>query len=400
MQKHRQFKDWAVQRGVEIHDSIDSAKLPERGLGLTATQPISKDTLVLFVPEKAMFKLDLRLLKKYNLHKTSPQSQLAFSAMIKFSAGSSVFHLWRETLPKLCNFKQCMLLYWQCQHVSSLQPDPMDSSEWDEMTPPSVKATFKRQLADWEKDLAYVKPALSEAGFSEENFLYYWIVVDSRSFHWKPAKPARASGSMVLCPFIDYLNHGPTGTGCEVLQTPKGFEVVPDRDYAAGEELLITYGAHSYDKLLVHYGFVPTPGTPDKDDSISIDHLVIPALPEDIKQRLQDTGFLGGYVLAPAANEICFKTQVAIRAILLTCNEWEYFVTNGEDLGQDASADVTKFLEELFLQWKGEIELKLNTTKKRIPLLEEKQGVLLLLHNRWLQITQAMTSFITGGEDI
>jgi hypothetical protein len=36
---------------------------------------------------------------------------------------------------------------------------------------------------------------------------------------------------MVLCPFVDYMNHGPTGSGVTVMQTSKGYEVIAERDY-------------------------------------------------------------------------------------------------------------------------------------------------------------------------
>lgn len=81
------------------------------------------------------------------------------------------------------------------------------------------------------------------------DFEYYWAIVNSRSFHWKP--PGSKPGYMVLCPFIDYLNHGPSGTGVNVNQTSRGYEAWTDRNYQPGEELLLTYGAHSNDKLLV-----------------------------------------------------------------------------------------------------------------------------------------------------
>lgn len=113
-----------------------------------------------------------------------------------------------------------------------------------------------------------------------------------------------------------------------------------------GEEILATYGAHSNDKLLVHYGFVPiTPiGDPSPDDDVRLDHLIITRLSEDIQQHLQDLGFLGAYALIPATNELCFRAQVAVRAALLTCTEWEFFATNGEDLASDQSHAVKNFL--------------------------------------------------------
>ena len=55
------------------------------------------------------------------------------------------------------------------------------------------------------------------------------MIVNSRSFSWKP--PHLKVGEMVMCPFIDLMNHGSTGSGCKVTQNAKGYEVHADRDY-------------------------------------------------------------------------------------------------------------------------------------------------------------------------
>lgn len=83
---------------------------------------------------------------------------------------------------------------------------------------------------------------------------------------------------------------------------------------------------------------------PSPDDDVRLDHLIIPRLSESIQQHLQDLGFLGAYALIPATNELCFRAQVAIRAALLTCTEWEFFATNGEDLASDQTDAVKNFL--------------------------------------------------------
>lgn len=95
-----------------------------------------------------------------------------------------------------------------------------------EKLPLSTKAVLERQQRDFQADKL-------AANKKRKAFDYFWAIVNSRSFHWKP--PGRNSkkngGYMVLCPFIDYLNHGPAGTGVNVEQTSKGFEVTTDRDY-------------------------------------------------------------------------------------------------------------------------------------------------------------------------
>ena len=166
-----------------------------------------------------------------------------------------------------------------------------------------------------------------------------------------------------------------------VLRITKGTSLTRLFSAAAGEEVLATYGAHSNDKLLVHYGFILSsdPSRPNSDDDIRLDHLILPQLDASLRAQLQDVGYLGSYALLPASNELCFKTQVAIRAILQTCNEWEYFVACGEDLTTDCTVDVEKFVEKLLREWRSTALMGC-----------AHEGMLGL---RWKQIVQAIDAF-------
>lgn len=82
----------------------------------------------------------------------------------------------------------------------------------------------------------------------------------------------------------------------------------------------------------------------------------------------------------PAKNELCFKTQVAVRAMLLTCNEWEYFVASGEDLSVDYSGDVDEYVEVLLRGY-------------RMQALEGSK-VTGMTGLRWRQIVDAIDAFL------
>jgi hypothetical protein len=191
-----------------------------------------------------------------------------------------------------------------------------------------------------------------------------------------------------------------------------------------GDEVLATYGAHSNDKLLVHYGFIcaSTMQHASPDDEVRLDHVIIPHLSDETKSQLQDVGFLGGYALLPSEYpcsressdddpwgircsencrqpwELCFKTQVAVRAVLLTANEWEYFVTNGEDLSGDQSAAVNKWLQPHLqglateaLEKKAELQKLLDGDE---PLAKDRAVGVKMLHDRWSQINTHLGMFL------
>lgn len=192
-----------------------------------------------------------------------------------------------------------------------------------------------------------------------------------------------------------------------------------------GEEVLATYGAHSNDKLLVHYGFICASPVQHSsaDDEIRLDHVIIPHLSDETKSQLQDVGFLGGYALLPIEYpcynkspdddgdkpckdhcrqpwELCFKTQVAVRAVLLTANEWEYFVTNGEDLSGDQSAAVNKWLKPHLQGLRTEALKKqadlqeLRETEKALS--EDRAVAINMLEERWSQISGHLETFLSS----
>lgn len=159
------------------------------------------------------------------------------------------------------------------------------------------------------------------------------------------------------------------------------------------------------------------------DDEVRLDHVIIPHLSDETKSQLQDVGFLGGYALLPTEYhcdrkpedednpweisckdncrqpwELCFKTQVAVRAVLLTANEWEYFVTNGEDLSGDQSAAVNKWLQP-HLQSLAYEALKNHVDLQKLldgdePLSEDRAVAVRMLHDRWSQIDKHLGMFL------
>jgi hypothetical protein len=155
------------------------------------------------------------------------------------------------------------------------------------------------------------------------------------------------------------------------------------------------------------------------DDEIRLDHVIIPHLSDETKSQLQDVGFLGGYALLPIEYpcyrkspdadppckdhcrqpwELCFKTQVAVRAVLLTANEWEYFVTNGEDLSGDQSAAVNKWLQPHLQDLSTEALKKHADLQKLLdgdePLSEDRAVGVRMLQDRWSQISSHLGNFL------
>nr|OQO32313.1 hypothetical protein B0A51_00372 [Rachicladosporium sp. CCFEE 5018] len=292
-------------------------------------------------PSAALFRPDAKVLERHGLDRTaSPQAKLAFTLTATLAEGALME--WSATWPTMEDFEASMPMFWP-EHVLV-------------HLPASVSAPLARQRADYARDWTAVRKAVIVVGVGEREF-----------------GPYHAS----------------------VIQ-----------------ELTFAYGAHSSDKLLVHYGFVPESTThhASPDDEIRLDHVILPQLSEDVKSQLQDLGYLGSYALLPAENscsgspncsrcgaqvwEPCFKTQVAVRAAVLSCNEWEYFATNGEDLVEDQSDAVFAWLRPFLDEYRLESEREVSAIDRLCVTDKENAAAWASLHTRWRQIRDALATFL------
>lgn len=165
--KHALFTQWSQSRGVQIHN-VKPASLPGRGIGLRTTARIKQDERILFVPEKAMFKPNSKLVTASkgtaasSSSSMSPQAQLAISIMQECQNSESQYQLWKSTWPTHSDFKASMPLFWNSRIQSHL--------------PPSVHLPLDRQKADYHRDLESFKD--SSPKLSSKEFDYFWAIVN------------------------------------------------------------------------------------------------------------------------------------------------------------------------------------------------------------------------------
>ncbi|KAK5000169.1 hypothetical protein LTR66_000942 [Elasticomyces elasticus] len=375
---HDDFTKWALKHDIQINN-VGPANLPGRGIGLVAQQNIRSRQLLVCVPVSAMAKPTKNEMKKIGMENASPQAQLAASLMWSMHADPAQHEPWRAVWPTMDDFEQCMPITWSAKLLGLL--------------PDNTSHLVKRQQGDFERDYKSTAHANSALGaiITRRLFRYYWLIANTRSFHWKAGG---FKGTMVICPYFDYMNHCTFGTGCHVNQTSTGYELVADRDYVPGEEICASYGPHSNDKLLIHYGFVlPLSPAPTRDDEVRLDHLILPRLTTDQRSTLEERGFLGGYAIIPAANEICFKTQVALRILLFPKDVWEHFISYGEDpAGTNTSTKADAFLLPLLVGYEESAQEKLRelTRLERDPTYAGHGTAFGLIRVRWEQIISVL----------
>lgn len=198
-----------------------------------------------------------------------------------------------------------------------------------------------KQKSKFEADIKAVREIQP---VSDDLYMYYWLIVNTRCFYWdypngskamrtpkrrKVAKSLPSDDCMALCPFADFFNHA--AEGCHFDSNEKGCSITADRDYSAGEELYISYGKHSNEFLLVEYGFV----LQDNEwDAFNLDSKILPLLKASKRDTLQNYNLLAKYMLGPVGDcQFCYRSQAALRVSWLPDSNWLKFLT-GEDDGE------------------------------------------------------------------
>jgi hypothetical protein len=210
------FTQWSQSRGIQI-SGVAPALLPGRGLGLVAIEDLKQGQRIVLVPNKAMLRpvMSASGTSKPDMHKEiSRQAQLAMTLMAECRKVDSPLRLWEATWPSRVDLAACMPIQWE----PSLQ----------RLLPPATQDLLKDQIEEYGRDLN-AAAQLCGQGFDNPEFLYYWCIVSTRGFHFKPV--GNSPAYTIMCPFLDFANHGPSGSGIKVEQTRNGYEAVLDRDY-------------------------------------------------------------------------------------------------------------------------------------------------------------------------
>ncbi|KAI0883815.1 SET domain-containing protein [Annulohypoxylon maeteangense] len=368
MESHGELLDWAISHGVKL-SGIEPKCIPGRGIGLLATRAIEAGEIILEVPTKCLRSVDTvrksitrHLPKAISIHGLLA-ADLALDASSKYAA-------WNAVCPKVEDFLT-MPIFW--------------AEELRALLPRAARDILTKQEAKLAKDWAAVSAAFRDK-LDEEKYMYAWMLVNTRTFYYVNAnlKKRGRDDHMCLQPVADLFNHG--DEGCNVAFDDEGFEVKTLRPYEKGEEIKICYGRHSGDFLLAEYGFVMDD---NGWDEVLLDDVILPRLSARQKERLEEVGFLGKYVLD--SDTVCHRTQVAVRLLCCGIREWKRFV-DGDDDGERSQRAVDKVLLDL-LQEQEQIAEKAISEIEALNVGDEQQRDVLM--KRWRQIQNLVGINIT-----
>lgn len=268
------------------------------------------------------------------------------------------YALWQAVWPTEEDFQSTMPIFYN----KSLQ----------DRLPRAAELLLTNQRTNLEKDWADLQPHLPS--ISKDLFTYTWLIVNTRTFYWNypdlpnshPRLPKRktkltSDDCYAMCPFMDYFNH--SDVGCDADADSKGYRVTTDRAYKAGEEVFVSYGAHTNDFLLAEYGFILERNV---RDAVPLDHLILPLLDEEQIGALKEDGFYGNYTLfARGGSEtICHRTQAVLRLLVLDSKRYSAFV-GGDDDGDREQGRLYGYLVGLLTKYSRQV----------MDILEEVEGL-------------------------
>lgn len=289
-----------------------------------------------------------------------------------------------------------------------------------DLLPHAATLLLKNQRSNFEKDWNDVRKHVPS--IPEDLYTYTWLIVNTRTFYWEypdlpnshPRLPKRrnkltSNDCYAMCPFMDYFNH--TDIGCDPQTNSKGYSVTADRDYEAGDEIFISYGSHTNDFLLVEYGFILDS---NKNDSIPLDHLLLPLLSTGQVDALKEDGFHGNYNLSATQPFICHRTQTVLRLLILDSRRYALFVS-GDDDGNKEQGQVDEYLLGILTKYSRQImdildeveqltadaeNEEKNRTRRSLKMQDGKLGIKQeqkdVIVRRWKQIRDLVNAAIEG----
>ncbi|KAI9708836.1 MAG: hypothetical protein M1828_002659, partial [Chrysothrix sp. TS-e1954] len=270
-----------------------------------------------------------------------------------------------------------------------------------EKLPPEAATLLQKQKAKYNKDLEDVRRrcrdlAHSTPQFDDADYQWAWLIVNTRSFYWDyPVQPqsqpsaakkqkriAKAplsrEDSMCLCPFLDYLNHSGTDDACNVTYDASGYTLTTSKTHKQNEELHRSSAQASTDELRWLYP------EGNRTERIELDRFILPRLSSEQKASLEEVDLLGNYVLDHEST--CFRTQAALRIILLPEQKWRDFAA-GKDDGHADQRRVNELCAEVLNSAIDDaVTMRLTSKSWNINDTEDSSR----LYQRWEQIRNGL----------
>lgn len=292
-----ELKKWLKDREFEDANLVPAC-FPGTGRGLMSRTALQEGQVILALPESCLLTTDTVIgsyLGAYVAKWQPPLSPLlalcTFLVAEKHAGDRSPWKPYLEVLPKAYTCPVCLE-----PEVVELLPGPLKAQAREQ------RARVQGLFAASRGFFSSLQPLFSEAVeriFSYGAFLWAWATVNTRAVYLARGRRRCLSAepdTCALAPYLDLLNHSPAvQVNAAFNEETRRYEVRTGSRWRPHEEVLICYGPHDSQRLLLEYGFVP-PHNPHACVHVAQDVLVryLPAADKQVDRKisiLKDHGF-------------------------------------------------------------------------------------------------------------
>ncbi|KAK5264282.1 hypothetical protein LTR96_010299 [Exophiala xenobiotica] len=368
MTNHEQLTKWAIDCGFKLN-GIRAHSFPGRGLGIVAEKNIEPGEVLMTIPMSVVRRAETvpKSISK-SIQKSSPCSNNGLLAAELAQDQSDNYALWRESLPTIEDLQEAMPVMWE--------------PELCQLIPPKAKTILLKQQRRIGQDWDAITAANLEIPM--HLYQYYWLLINTRTFYYTPPRretpPTDPDECLAIVPYGDYFNH--SDAGCKVSYTRSQYSVVADRPYNKGEEVFVSYGAHSNDLLLAEYGFILED---NQWDEATLDEVVIPLFTEGQSEALTNEGYFANFNLDKEG--ACYRTKVALRLLCMPLGQWRRGLAQGFDDGDKYQPILNESLVSVFNTYREIVRARLEQISRLDVGLASQRDT---LKRRWRQIDKLL----------
>ncbi|CAM0145913.1 unnamed protein product [Urochloa decumbens] len=235
------FLRWLQRKaGTQVSSVLDVAT-STFGRSLFALEPIQEGDCILEVPYGVQLTQDKLPQEVCMLldNLVGDTAKVAVLLMMEQNLGhASGWEPYIKSLP--CKDQMHNVMFWDLNELQMVR----NSSVYNEAI--EQREQIKKEFSAVTPVLEYFPHLFGEVKL--EDFMHAYALVSSRAW--------RTSKGVSLIPFADFLNHDGHSNSILLYDEKKAVsEVIADRNYAVGEQVMIRYGKHSNAVLALNFGF-------------------------------------------------------------------------------------------------------------------------------------------------
>ncbi|KAK6183292.1 hypothetical protein SNE40_010798 [Patella caerulea] len=248
------FMDWLSSNGVDT-STVDISKAGDSGFGLKAKQHIKEASLFLTIPRKLMLTVDSAkssvlgdLISEDKILQAMPNITLALHLLCEKHQPDSFFQPYINILPTSYSTP----LYFTPEELQNLKGSPVLGDALSQYRNIARQYAYFYRLLQKQEPFITKLPITDHFTFDE----YRWAVSTVMT---RQNQIPTVDGSKVtfgLIPLWDMCNHTNGHYTSDFNVEKNVSECYALRDFEAGEQVYIFYGARSNAEFLIHNGFV------------------------------------------------------------------------------------------------------------------------------------------------